>query len=608
MKSLSYLPGERRALDERARAIVAANRRVVDLIAAGAHANPRGNAVEFLRTADDEQPVALSYDKFMGLLAAAVAWYRAAGIGAQDPVAVLAPPSPATLVAMWAATAAAIANPLNLLFSREAIVRQIEAVGARLLLVPPRGTPGGLHEKVEGIEREVPGLRLVVIPVDGGVAFDGDELEPDADWRTALGSPDAGDPERVSALFPTGGTTGSPKVVRLTNRNMVASAAGSNLAIAYRADDRVLVGLPLFHVGGAFVMSLASFASGATVVIPTIAGLRNPAVVGGWWEIAARHRISVGGLVPTSLGAVAAVPGNGVDLSRLRHVVTGAAPCPTAIERRFRATWGGDAVRQCYGMTELGGAVAHVPCDKMPDGSAVGLPAALVEFAVLADGTLHTEASPAGELLVRGPHLFPGYADARQDEGVFHEGWLRTGDLCRIEPSGQVVVAGRIKDLIIRSGHNVDPVMIEEVATSFDNVGLAGAVGRPDPYAGEVPMLFVAPAAGRSIDVAALLRYLAEKVTDAAARPRHVEVTAELPLTPIGKIFKPRLRELAAEHAARELVGGAAPGTHVQVTARTDRQRGLVLDVVVTGNETEAAAVEAALAQLPLQVDVAVHA
>lgn len=166
-----------------------------------------------------------------------------------------------------------------------------------------------------------------------------------------------------------------------------------------------------------------------------------------------------------------------------------------------------------------------------------------------------------------------------------------------------MVIAGRIKDLIIRSGHNIDPVMIEEVASGFETVGLAAAVGRPDVYAGELPMLFVTPAPGRSIDMARLQGFLAEKVSDAAARPRHVKVLTEVSLTPIGKIFKPRLRELAAEDAARELIDRIVPDAQAQVTARTDAWRGLVLDVAVSGSAVHAAAVKQALAQLPLQTD-----
>ncbi|MFD0391064.1 class I adenylate-forming enzyme family protein [Tistrella bauzanensis] len=203
--------------------------------------------------------------------------------------------------------------------------------------------------------------------------------------------------------------------------------------------------------------------------------------------------------MPTSLGAVAAVPTGGADLSSLRFVGTGASTCPPEVLKRFLAAWGGDAVRQVYGMTEFAGAIAQVHHDVTPDGAAVGLPLAQADVAILTDdGKLHQGPStPTGELLVRGPQVFAGYVDARQTAGAFHDGWLRTGDICRIGETGQLHIAGRIKDLIIRGGHNIDPMALEDAAMAHPGVALAAAVGLPDAYAGEVPMLFVVPAAGR---------------------------------------------------------------------------------------------------------------
>src|SRR4030088_1713008 len=240
--SRSYSNDDRNKLDDAARGIVDAHTRVIDLIARGARANPHGIALAYLRTALDDDPVTIRYDVFVGLLQAASAWYRGHGIGPQDAVAILAPSCPATVVAMWAATGVGAANPLNLLFTREAIAAQLRAVGAKIILVPPPGAPGGLFEKVAGLEREIPTLeRIVVVPIDGTVAFDGEVLQPDANWQSAPAFADAAEPDRAAALLPTGGTTGHPKIARLTNRNMVASSVGSMLASGMTAADRVMV-------------------------------------------------------------------------------------------------------------------------------------------------------------------------------------------------------------------------------------------------------------------------------------------------------------------------------------------------------------------------------
>jgi acyl-coenzyme A synthetase/AMP-(fatty) acid ligase/uncharacterized protein (DUF849 family) len=472
-------------------------------------------------------------------------------------------------------------------------------------LVPPPGTPGGLFEKVAGLEREVPTLeRIVVLPIDGTVAFGGEVLQGDPNWQSAFGSADAGEADRVAALLPTGGTTGHPKIARLTNRNMVASSVASMLASGNTPGDRVMVGLPLFHVGGAFCGCLPALAAGASVYFPTAFGMRNPEVVTHFWRIIERSRITFTGIVPTSLGAVASVAVDGADLSSLRLVATGASTCPPEIERRFLATWGGDAVRQIYGMTEFAGAVTQVPFDKSPDGFAVGLPVALAQVAVLADGRIHREAGSIGELLVRGPQVFAGYIDSRQTAGAFHQGWLRSGDLCRIEPSGQVVVTGRIKDLIIRGGHNIDPAQIEGAAMQFPGVALAAAVGRPDAYAGEVPMLFVTLHRDATIDVAALADFMAEHVAEPAARPKTIMLVDDIPLTPVGKIFKPRLREIAAEHAVRQMLSEHAGCEGFAVQAVTDAERGLIVRVIAGDDAGAHASMRKLLEQLPLAIEI----
>ncbi len=603
--SLGYSKGEREQLDQEATKIVAAHPRVIDLIARGASMNPAGKALIYLRTATDEAPVEITYDELMGLLQAATDWFRRIGVTPSDAIAILAPACPATFVALWASTVVGVANPLNLLFSREAIAAQIRAAAAKILFVPPPGAPGGLYEKVAGLDKDIPTLeRIVVLPIDGSVAFGGDILEPDQDWRDKIGNAAPGDVDRVAALLPTGGTTGHPKIARLTNRNMVASSVASMLAIGTTAEDRVMVALPLFHVGGAFVGSLASLAAGAAIYFPTAFGMRNPEVVTQFWRILARFGITFAGLVPTSLGAVATVPVDGADLSKLRIVGTGASTCPAEIERRFLAAWGGDAVRQIYGMTEFAGAITQVPHNKAPDGAAVGLPVALAKFAVLADGKLHHGPSPMGELLARGPQMFAGYVDPKQTEAAFYDGWLRTGDLCKIEESGQVLVTGRIKDLIIRGGHNIDPAMIEDIAMQFPGVSLAAAVGRPDSYSGEVPMLFVSAAPGVSLNTAELTDFMNERVAEATARPKAIEIVGEIPLTPVGKIFKPRLREIAAEQAVRQVMSEHASDKGFEAQAITDPDRGLYVRVIFDGDTATVTKVTRALGLLPVATDI----
>jgi fatty-acyl-CoA synthase len=228
----------------------------------------------------------------------------------------------------------------------------------------------------------------------------------------------------------------------------------------------------------------------------------------------------------------------------------------------------------------------------------------MVELAILSGGELHTGPwpSPVGELLTKGPQVFPGYIDSKQTEDAFHQGWLRTGDICRIDADGFVYIMGRAKDVIIRGGHNIDPRAIEDAALAFPGVALAAAVGRPDAYAGEVPMLFVSLQPGVHVDPDALADFVQDRIMEPPARPRAISVIAEMPVTPIGKIFKPKLREIAAGDAARELLAAEGLAKDVSVEAITDPARGLYLRIKATPDQAKTA--QRLLQKFPVKVEI----
>ena len=369
-----------------------------------------------------------------------------------------------------------------------------------------------------------------------------------------------------------------------------------------------MISLPLFHVGGLFVGVGACLSAGVTIVIPGPAGARDPALVKNFWKIIEKHRLTHAGNVPTTLGALADIEVGDCDISSLRVTPTGASICPPEIERRYLARWGGPCVQQVYGMTELAGAITHDVAGVKPRPESGGLQNPLVELAILAGDGLHTGPwpSPVGELLTRGPQVFPGYVDKKQTEDAFYQGWLRTGDICRIDADGFVYIMGRAKDVIIRGGHNIDPRAIEDAALQFPGVALAAAVGRPDAYAGEVPMLFVSAQPGVHVDPQALSAFVLDNIPEPPARPRAVAVIAEMPVTPVGKIFKPKLREIAAFKAARELLAAEGLAQEVSVEAVTDPSRGLVLRIKTSPDK--AASAERLLKQFPVKIEMRIEA
>ena len=192
--TFAHTAQQRSELNQKATALLTNYPNVGSFIRQGLSINPDAEALVFLRTALDSTPVITKAGDALGLLHAARRWLRRNGIGPDDVISLLAPNCTATSIAYWAAMAAAALQPLNLLFTREAIAAQVSAVKAKMLLVPPPGVPGGLYEKVEGLQKLAPSLeRIVTLPLDGTVAFDGEPLLPEA----AVNESDTADPDRI---------------------------------------------------------------------------------------------------------------------------------------------------------------------------------------------------------------------------------------------------------------------------------------------------------------------------------------------------------------------------------------------------------------------------
>jgi fatty-acyl-CoA synthase len=206
-------------------------------------------------------------------------------------------------------------------------------------------------------------------------------------------------------------------------------------------------------------------------------------------------------------------------------------------------------------------------------------------------------------LAIGGPAVFAGYVTGHDaggpqvsSEGVVREGWLDTGDLGRVDADGFVYLTGRAKDLIIRGGHNIDPRTIEEALLAHSAVRAAAAVGRPDRHSGEVPVAYVVPAGPGQFDEAALLAWAATAIGEPAARPKHIYPVDAIPVTAVGKQFKPALAADAAVRAVTEALD-AAGLPDARATAGHEDGR---LVVTVTG--ADPAQVREAVAGFPLAI------
>lgn len=519
-----------------------------ELLARTAQQLPTRTALEFLPGDLEGAPLEVTYRQLLQEVQRIASALKATGIREDESVAILLPFVPQAVSVLIAASAVAVAFPVNLLLSAEAMRAQLSIARCRVVVTLGPHPALDVHARVVRAVESMPVAPTVIeVPLAG----------PAHNWEAFLGASTSAfeqpvDPGRVGALVHTGGTTGHPKLARLSLRNMAVAAVMASAGLGIEPSDRLLTGLPLFHVGGAIDGLMAALSVGATVVFPTPLGMRNPAVVQRLWEIVSRYGITVLGVVPTSLAAIRDTPVGTSELAGLRAIMTGGSPLSEDLSQHIQALTG-KPVYQLYGMTESSGIATAQSTTGRRAAHAAGLPVPGVEISL---GQAGAEYRPGakGEVLIRGPNVFQGYLT---DQGVVGDprgGWLSSGDLGEVASNGELRIIGRSKDVIIRSGHNIDPQLIEDVAHRHAGVAQAAAVAMPDDYAGEVPVLFVVARSTAEFCLSELAGFMAQQIAEPPARPKGIFVLDELPLTPFGKVARYRLRQLAVERKVAELL------------------------------------------------------
>lgn len=365
---------------------------------------------------------------------------------------------------------------------------------------------------------------------------DGDPAEIDREAGRPSEAADAGvDPDDEWLLPFTSGTTGRPKCVRLTGRNLLASATYSAARLDVVPDDRWLACLPPCHVGGIAPL-VRSAVYGTTTVFQSAF---DPDATARAIEA---HRVTSVSLVPTMLRRLLDDGWRPPD--RLRFVLLGGGPArPGLLERCERL---GVPVCPTYGTTETASQVATAtPETAFSNPGTVGPPLDGVDVAVVDDDGRSCDPGEAGEVVVVGPIVAPGYLDAAATDEAFRADGFHTGDLGYRDEAGHLWVEGRVDDLIRTGGETVRPATVADALRSHDGVAEAAVVGLRDPKWGERVAAAVVPV-GDLVDETALREHCRDRLAGYEV-PKGITVVEELPRTASGTVDRERLRALLTE-------------------------------------------------------------
>jgi acyl-CoA synthetase (AMP-forming)/AMP-acid ligase II len=469
-----------------------------DYVMGGAAA--RGDHPAFIDGASGET---MTYADLAAKVDAGAAALQAKGIGKGDVVALVGPNSAEWGIVYHAILlAGAVVTPMNPLLTAEEMGRQQENSGAKLLI----------DDAAAFVAQTEPGAQPEEVTVD---------------------------PEDLGVLPYSSGTTGLMKGVMLTHRNLVANIEQAWNSMPLNEDD-VLVGLmPFFHIYGQTVVLNLGLAKGSTIVTMPRFDLD------GLLEIVESHGVTWLHVAPPVILALATAPQvEGRDFSKLKLVISGAAPLDAELAGRAEERIGAP-IRQGYGMTELS-PVSHksrlARVAETPPGS-VGALIPNTEARLIDPETEQDVAEgEEGEIWIRGPQVMKGYLnnDEATAETLVEDGWLRTGDIARIDENGFTFIVDRLKELIKYKGYQVPPAELEAVLVSHPKVKDAGVIGVPMDDGGEAPKAFVVVDDGVTADE--LMAYVAERVAP-YKKIREVEFTDEIPKSASGKILRRLLRE-----------------------------------------------------------------
>jgi acyl-CoA synthetase (AMP-forming)/AMP-acid ligase II len=464
-----------------------------------------------------EQDLRVSYGALRRQVRDLAEALAAFGIGRGDRVGMALPNGLPTIVCFLAASEAGTAAPLNPGYKADEFRFYLEDTGARVLLLPAEGAEEA---------RRAAGDRVPVLTVEMDAA--GTVRLPGVAGARSVVSPTVDD---VALILHTSGSTGRPKRVPLTHANLSISARNVARSYALTSQDVSLCVMPLFHVHGLVASTLATLATGGTVVVPA---KFNPL---SFWRIAGDYGVTWYSAVPTlhQLLLARVTPGSPrpAGAAKLRFIRSCSASLAPRVMHDLEAAFGAP-VLEAYGMTEAAHQMASNP---LPPGGrlpgSVG-PGTDVRIGIMDAEGRHLPTGERGEVVIKGPNVVRGYeSNPEANATSFVDGWFRTGDQGFLDAEGYLTLTGRLKEMINRGGEKISPREIDEVLLAHPAVAEAVCFGTPHPTWGEeVAAAVVLREAATESD---LLAYCKERLSD-FKRPKQIHITDAIPRTATGKI------------------------------------------------------------------------
>ncbi len=471
----------------------------------------------------------ITYGELGALIAAMRGGLVARGFGKGDALGIYLPNLPEYAIAFHAAASAGgRATTANPLYTEHELGHQLHDAGARFLLTAPPMLETALAAAERAEVEEV----FVVGEAEGAT--------PLAELLGAEPAPLAAiDPAADLAALPySSGTTGLPKGVMLSHRNLVANLIQTGEVLRVDEDDTLVGCLPFFHIYGMTVIMNLGLRGGATIVTMPRFDLAE------FLGLIERHGVSVGFVVPPIALALAKHPAiDDADLSSLRFLMSGAAPLGPELVEAVEARLG-CMVGQGYGMTETSPVTHTISMD--PDRNRIGTvgpPLRATECKLIdPESGEEVDSGERGEVWIRGPQVMQGYLNNEEATAatIDPDGWLHTGDIGIADEEGYCTIVDRLKELIKYKGYQVPPAELEALLLTHPAVSDAAVVGVPDEEAGELPKAFIVVAAGTELDHRELMDWVGERVAP-QKRIRLIEEIDAVPKSASGKILRREL-------------------------------------------------------------------